>query len=245
MAATSQIYARELPSSYTELVSYIQPAPDQGETNTCWFVASTGAMELLMNQKDQIQKPEIGGKNDLSESFLIWQKDFWDNQTNPKHFIEQLVIRFNNGEAVHNSAWPYNAYKEDGTINMGVWNKHPEFSILPRLVVPKVKTSLLFARGRKYATNVLKKQDITTVKEALVKHQAPVIINYNDDGFWHVVLIVGYDDKKKGECYQIEPEECGSEGAFYVRDSSGLAFEVRDYNWFLYKANAAAVVELR
>ena len=234
-----------LPTSYSELVSYVQPAPDQGDTNTCWFMASTGAMELLLNQKDKIKNPQIGGKNDLSESFVIWQKDFWDNQTRTKHFIEEVVIRFNHGEAVHNSVWPYNAYNSDGTTNMSVWNKHPDFLNLPRVTVPKIKTTLLFSRGKKFATYVLTPQDVITVKKALVEHNSPIIINYNDDGFWHVILIVGYDDNKKGECYELEEDECVGKGAFYVRDSNGKAYELRDYNWFLYKANAAALVELR
>jgi C1A family cysteine protease len=245
MIVSGQLSARALPKSYTDLLSYVQPAPDQGETNTCWFVASTGAMELLMNRRDNITHPKLGGKNDLSESFLIWQKDFWDNQTRTEHFVEEVVIRFNHGEAVHNSAWPFKAYNSDGTDSLDVWNKHPDFATLPRMQVPQVKTSLLFARGKKYATYVLRETDLTTLKEALVTHQAPIIINYNDDGYWHVVLIVGYDDQKKGECYQIEADECANKGAFYVRDSNGKSYEARDYNWFLYKANAAALVELR
>jgi hypothetical protein len=50
----------------------------------------------------------------------------------------------------------------------------------------------------------LDENDIQKVKEALVKYQSPVIVNYNDDYYWHVILIVGYDDKLKGDCYQIE-----------------------------------------
>lgn len=242
---TTNLLAAPLPSHYTDLLKYVQPAPDQGETSSCWFVASTGAMELLLNKKDNIKNPKIGGKNDLSESFLIWQKDYWDEQTRTEHFIEEVVIRFNHGEAIHNSAWPYNAYYEDGSDSQEIWNKHPDFDNLPRVKVPKLKTKLLFARGKKYATEVLLPEDIVAVKEALVKYQSPVIINYNDDGYWHVVLIVGYDDRRKGECYEIEKEDCARKGAFFVRDSNGKTYEKRDYNWFLYMANAAAVVELK
>lgn len=232
-------------SRYVELLSYVQPSPDQGETNTCWFMASTGAMELLLNKRDGIKNPIRGGKNDLAESFLIWQKDFHDQQTFTHHFIEEVVVRFNHGTAIHHNAWPFHAYHDDGTDNMDVWNRHESFETLPRMEVPKIKTKLLFARGKKYATYVLRKEDLQTVKDALVKHRSPIIINYNDDGYWHVVLIVGYDDSLQGECYELSDDECAKKGAFYVRDSNGRSFELRDYNWFLYKANAAAVVELR
>ena len=240
-----QALGRGLPTKYTDLLGYVQPAPDQGETNTCWFMASTGAMELLLNKKDKIRNPKMGGKNDLSESFLIWQDDYSDSETHPKHFIEEVVIRFNYGEAIHNSYWPFLAYNSDGTDNMDVWKKHPDFEILPRMKVPPVKTKLLFARGRKYATYVLLPEDIQLVKETLIKTQSPVIINYNEDGYWHVILIVGYDDELKGECYEIEASECNKKGSFYVRDSNGKTFEMRAYNWFLYKANAAAVIEFK
>jgi C1A family cysteine protease len=245
MLVSVQVFGRGLPSNYTDLLKYVQPSPDQGETNTCWFMASTGALELLLNRRDKIKNPKVGGKNDLSESFLIWQKDFWDAETHAEHFIEEVVIRFNYGDAVHNSAWPYNAYNPDGTDSMEVWNKHPDFATLPRIKVPQVKTTLLFARGKKYATYVLLPEDVLAVKASLVKSQSPVIINYNEDGYWHVILIVGYDDRKKGECYEIEEQECAKKGVFYVRDSNGKRIEARDYNWFLYKANAAAVVEFR
>ncbi len=92
---------------------------------------------------------------------------------------------------------------------------------------------------------MLKPQDIEAVKAALVTYKSPVIVNYNDDGYWHVVLIVGYDNKVKGQCYEISPEECNKRGSFYVRDSNGKRFEARAYNWFLYNGNAAAVVKLK
>lgn len=234
----------ELPSRYNELLPYVQAAPDQGETNTCLFQASTGAMELLLNRRDGIRRPKIGGKNDLAESFLIWQYNIKDD-TPVYHFIQGAVKNFNWGEAVHNKSWPFKAYNSDGTESMEAWERHPDFANLPRITVPKITTELLFARGKKYATYVLKQEDITAVKEALVKYKSPIIINYNDDDYWHVVLIVGYDDRVKGQCYEIDKEECNKRGSFYVRDSNGKRFEARAYNWFLYRANAAAVVKLK
>ncbi len=234
-----------LSSAYKELLPYVMAAPDQGETNTCLFMASTGAMELLLNRKDGIKNPRPGSKNDLAESYLIWQRDWRDRRAPSYHFIEDAVRRFNYGEAVHISQWPFEAKNSDGTDNFSVWDRHPNFPNLPRLSVPQVKTELLFARGKKYATRVLSQADIELVKKTLQEKRSPVIINYNDDDYWHVVLIVGYDDRVKGKCYEIEKEECNERGAFYVRDSNGLRFEARAYNWFLYNGNAAAVISLK
>ena len=235
-----------LPESYTALLPFVQPAPDQGDTNTCWFVASTGAMELLLNKKDGLINQKAGSVNDLAESFLIFQKKYHDPKNPVRSFIEDAVIDFNWGEAVHHKDWPFVAFNSDGTTNKSVWNKHPDFENLPRMKVPPVETVFLFSYGRKrWATGVLDENDIQKVKEALVKYQSPVIVNYNDDYYWHVILIVGYDDKLKGDCYQIEDKNCNSEGSFYVRDSNGKIFESRAYNWFLENGNAASVVKFK
>lgn len=233
-----------LPVKYNELLPFVQEAPDQGETNTCLFQASTGAMELLLNKRDGITDPKKNGKYDLAESFLIWQYNYRDDAP-VYHFIQGAVKNFNHGEAVLNKDWPFIAYNSDGTDSMEAWNRHINFDSLPRITVPKVTTEFLFARGKKYSTYVLKKEDILAVKEALVKYKSPVIINYNDDDYWHVVLIVGYDDGLKGQCYEIDADECNEKGSFYVRDSNGNRFEARAYNWFLYRGNAAAVVKLK
>ncbi len=245
LLALNTLWAASLPQKYTELLPYVQAAPDQGDTNTCWFMASTGAMELLLNKRDQIKNPIPFGRYDLAESFLIWQNNFRDRENPPQHFIEEVVKRFNYGEAIHQSAWPFHAYNSDGTTNDDVWNIHPNFKTLPRLQVPQVKTQLLFSRGRKYDTYVLKQEDVQKVKEALVRTASPIIINYNDDGYWHVILIVGYDDTLKGDCYELDEDECNELGSFYVRDSNGKRIEARAYNWFLIKANAAATVGLK
>jgi hypothetical protein len=137
------------------------------------------------------------------------------------------------------------AYNEDGTDSQRAWWKHPDFLTLPRVITPKVKTELLFSYGKRWSTEVLKEKDLELMKETLSNRGAPLIVNYNDDGYWHVVLIVGYDDRKKGVCYELEKEECKGRGAFYVRDSDGKKYEARDYSWFLQKGSAAAVVELK
>ncbi len=207
-------------------------------------MASTGAMELLLNRKHNVRRPRPNGRFDLSESFLIHQYNFSSRKDPQEHFIEGVIAKFNRGEAVLNRDWPV-PLDAKGVAEMSVWNLHPQFPSLPRVEVPGIKSELLFSRGRKWATEVLLPEDVETVKRALVERRAPVIINYNDDGYWHVVLIVGYSDRAKGICYELEEEECNKRGAFALRDSDGKRYEFRAYNWFLKYANAAAVVELQ
>lgn len=233
----SEAYAR--PSSYTELLDYVQEAPDQGETNTCLYVASTGAMELIANKANGIKNPVPYGPFDLAESFVINAPD-----TVTKSFFETPVLRFNKGHGIHIKDWGYEAWS-GRLINNTVWNRHPTQSQLPKIALPEIETIKLFHVGKnRWSTYVLNDEHIEQIKEALWKYKSPIIVNYNDEGYWHVILIVGYDDSIPGECYDTDPKECeGDTGAFYVRDSFGIKVELRDYDWFRVKGNGAAVVK--
>jgi hypothetical protein len=234
----SSLAFAEIPASYDELLDYVQEAPDQGETNTCLFVASTGAMELIANKVNGIKNPKVGGKFDLSESYVIHAP----YSSEAYSFFDEPVLRFN-GNAVHIKDWSFDAW-DDSRINYSVWNRHPDFYNLPKVNVPKVETIKLFQYGNRWSTYVIDEVEINQIKESLWKYKSPIIVNYNDEDFWHVVLIVGYDDNLPGECYDTDPKECeGSIGSFYVRDSFGVGVELRDYDWFRVKGNAAFVVK--
>jgi hypothetical protein len=224
------------PSRYTELLDYVQPAPDQGETRTCLFVASTGAMELIANRKHHIKQPKAWGTYDLAESFLIHAPFH-----GPGNMYERTVLKFNHGFGIRAIDWPFEAW-QDGEINHEVWSWQ-DFTALPQVKLPALETINLFTY-RKHATNILNHQHIEQIKQALWEHRSPVLINYVDDGYWHVALIVGYDDTLPGQCYEITETECGDRaGAFYVRDSFGVPVELRDYDWFRIQGNAAIVVK--
>lgn len=228
------------PEVYTDLLDYVQEAPDQGETNTCLFVASTGAMELLANKYHDIKNPRPLGRFDLAESFVINARN-----TEDRSFFETPVLRFNNGYGIHFIDWPFEAWS-GRDINNNVWNKHPNMNKLPRVEVPEVETIKLFQYGNRWTTHVLKNNHIEKIKEALWTYQSPILVNYNDEGYWHVILIVGYNDRLVGECYDTDPKDCTENaGSFYIRDSFGVKVEVRDYEWFRTKGNAAFVVKLK
>lgn len=234
------VHASDRPDHYEELLDYVQQAPDQGEAATCLFMANTGAMELLANKKNGIKNPEPYGKYDLAESFIMWAK----SQVGAKSFFDAPVLRFNGGYGIHTSYWPFEAWT-DGRINYSVWDRHPEMDTLPRIELPQVETIKLFEYGNRWTTRVLKKDHIEQIKDALWTHKSPVLVNYNDEGFWHVILIVGYDDRLPGTCYDTPQSECSGVGSFYIRDSFGIKAELRDYDWFRVKGNAAFVVKLK
>lgn len=228
------------PSSYTELLDYVQESPDQGETNTCLFMASTGAMELIANKVHGIKKPVPYGPYDLAESFVISAPS-----TEYKSFLETPVLSFNNGFGIHVKDWAYEAWN-GSAINYGVWYRPENYSSLPKVILPAIETVKLFQIGGRWSTDVLEDSHIEQIKEALWKYKSPIIVNYNDEDYWHVILIVGYDDNVPGECYDTDPKECEDDiGSFYIRDSFGIKVELRDYDWFRVKGNAAVVIKAK
>lgn len=234
---SQMLYAQDLPSQYTELLDYVQMAPDQGDTNTCLYVASTGAMELLANKKNNIKNPQPYGPYDLAESFIIHAPEYGN-----KSFWEAPVMKFNRGHGVHINDWPFDAWN-DTSVNYDVWDSR-EWRSMKKVQVPKVDTIQLFIYGNRWSTNVLNNTHIQKIKAALHKYKSPILINYNDNYYWHAILIVGYDDNLPGKCYEISDTECKEQkGSFFVRDSFGVAVELRDYDWFRVKGNAAFVVK--
>lgn len=235
-----------LPTKYTDLIPYVQKAPDQGETSTCLFMSTTGAVELLLNKKYDIKYPEVGGRFDISERFTISVPKNCDSKACTGYWHTAALGAFGQGWAIHESKLPYNAYLEDGSPNYEMWWFPRDFYQIPRMqITERFESKTLFVKGGKYATHVLNDADLLKVKKALVEEGSPILINYNDESWWHMILIVGYDDNLKGACYDMEEEDCKGKGAFIVRDSDGTLTHARDYEWFKVKGNAAFVVKLR
>jgi len=232
--------ANPLPPRYTGLADYVVIAPNQGQVNTCLFMASTGAMEILLNKILGIRNPEPNGPTDISERYTISE----DSIKNSGAWFEDAFLKFNSGEAVLNRDMPFEAFTSTGEINYAVWNFPGNFKSAPRIKLPKVDTEYLFSYS-KYAMGVLNESHLRQVKEALLKYESPIITVGNDEDYWHVTVIVGYDDEIEGDCYELDSTVCeGKKGALYVRDSFGTRIEARSYEWFLRRQNSATVAKL-
>lgn len=232
---------KSIPSKYTDLIKYVQPAPQQGHTGTCLYVASTGAIELILNKRDNIRYPSPYGPNDLSESFLINAPFFYPMEN--KDLWEKIILKFNHGYGIHIDDWPFDAWR-DFRVNRDVWRSR-DTTNLKKIKIPKIETIKLFSIGNRWTTHVLNEEHIQSIKNALWEHKSPVMVNYNHDGFWHMVLIIGYNDNLPGKCLLTPSNECQDDfGSFYVRDSAeGMPVSVRDYDWFRILGNTAIVVK--
>jgi hypothetical protein len=237
---TQSTYA--LPASYIELNDYVVKAPNQGQVNTCLFMAATGAMEILLSKKLGIKNPEVNGPTDISERYTISENN---SNTRSRSWFEDAFLKFDSGEAILTRDLPFESFTEFGDINDSVWNMPGRFSTAPRMSLPRIDTVFLFSVGTKYSRGVLDQSHVEQVKNALVQYQSPVITIGNDEDFWHVTVITGYDDQKIGDCYELDSKVCqGKRGVFYVRDSFGKKLEERSYEWFIRRQNSAAVAKL-
>ena len=230
-----------IPSQYTELLPFVQESPDQGDVASCLYMSTTGAIELLLNQKYNIRYPQKGEIFDISERFTI---NLPGSQGSSWHLT--ALSKLNKNWAIAESDLPFNAWTESGEVDRSMWRRPANFYSLPRMKIDNTfKAKRLFIRGKRYAKYVVQNGDIELVKKALVEKNAPVLINYNHDGWWHMINIVGYDDNAKGECTHTPEPECTKLGGFYVRDSLGKDVHLRSYDWFRVNVNAAFSVTLK
>lgn len=242
--AVSTFAAEEsaLPAKYVELNDYVITAPNQGQVNTCLFMAATGAMEILLNKKAGIKRPRAHSDFDLSERYTISERG---SPLRSKSWFEDAFLKFDSGHAILARDVPFESFDEEGDIDYGVWNTPGAFGTAPRIKLPKIDTVFLFSVGTKYSRGVLNASHVQQVKEALTKYRSPIITVGNDEDYWHVTVITGYDDTIEGDCYELDSKICrGKKGAFFVRDSFGNRLDTRSYEWFIRRQNSAAVAKL-
>jgi hypothetical protein len=238
----SNAYSAALPTRYTELNEYVIEAPNQGAVNTCLFMAATGAMEILLNKKLKRKHGHALGDTDLSERYTI---SAGASPIRTRTWFEDAFLKFDSGQAVLARDLPFESFDEWGNINQAVWGTPDGFYSAPRIKLPKVDTVFLFAVGNKYSRGVLDTSHLEQVKEALVKYRSPILLVGNDEDYWHVTVVTGFDDNLQGDCYELDSKVCrGKKGAVFVRDSFGTRLEARSYEWLIRRNNSAAVAKL-
>jgi hypothetical protein len=204
-------------------------------------MATTGSAELLLNQRYGIINPIKGGLFDISERFTM---NYRIKHRGTWHLT--AIPRLNKGWAISESNLPFTAWTDSGEVNRAMWRKPGDFNELEKMKIDhKFRARKLFVRGRnRHSKYVVKPEDIIAIKKALVENNAPVLINYNHNRWWHMVNIVGFDDNAEGECTHTPEVQCEALGAFYVRDSLGKETHLRSYDWLRVNANAAFVVTM-
>ncbi|WP_218110016.1 hypothetical protein [Oligoflexus tunisiensis] len=251
-------------SYHKSLLNYVIQSPNQENAGTCNLMAATGALEILLNQWKDAEGKTVDtsndGASDLSEPYTI-------NTAIGYGYGDTLapIMAFNhNGNgAVLSKDFPFvNSYDGyDAQIN---WNR-PTPDVY-RVAVPTIKGTSFFGGttlndNTKWAVTVMDEAQVETVKSELRKNR-PVLVTYNHSDFWHVVVVVGYDDELSENCQMVRSYYnkakalygakvkaavdrdggCREKGVFYVRDSLGPGarspkYSVRSYDWLKYLGN--------
>lgn len=202
---------------YDLLEPYVVAAPNQQDAGTCLFMATTGAMEILLNKEKNVTGEfNNEGDTDLSERFLI-TSDVPEGTV--KDWRTDQLYKFNAlGGAMLNRDYRFTKgyYKKvDGELEIttsedeeaqygAYYNWIPEIpeNYVELLVnVPTVDRNLIFVdpEHNQWNVGIMNDEVIVDIKTQLRETNSPVLVIYNHYGYWHAVLIVGYDDSKEHE----------------------------------------------
>lgn len=218
---------------FNELIPFIMPSPNQEDAGSCLYMATTGNIEWWLNYLDQKEPRVMDGKHDLSERYTMNMAGEEEDESPVKNWRTDTVYLFNTYGAVLNWEYPYTKgwYKEvnDNRViakpeekgsyfGTGYnWISEIETFHPQKIELPKFEREIIFADKDKNQWNVgvTPKNIIQKVKDALRINHAPVLITYNHYGYWHVHMIVGFDDNEdSGGC------EFTKETAPYLKDKA-------------------------
>jgi hypothetical protein len=231
--------ASTLPSQYTELLNYAVAAPAQGKADSCLYMATTGAVEILANKYFGIKNPAVNSRYDLSERYA-----YSGSVSEDKSWMENPVLKFNNG-GIRSEDLPYNSrYFWRGGNSNASKVKLPQFSTYWFL-----KSEEGHRDGR-FSYDVFSQEDFLKIKRMLVQYRSPIVLIHRTAGrnrsygywnTWHTLVVIGYDDhavldekcpliketiahiggtaRKKIQEAVDRQGGCRSQGAFYIRDS--------------------------
>ena len=246
---------------YNDMDPYVLASPNQWDAGSCLFMANTGAMEIMLNQRLDPEDVEYEGDTDLSERYLMNGGDY------AYPVIDYSIIDVNytyeyNGGSLLNRDYPFMGGVVDGYYSCSPnWDNDMPGDWRDRLVeTPETERTLLFIdpdlnNNSIWATGLIDYDVIERIKYELRTKNAPVILIHNYYLYWHAAIIVGYDDTVETGCGIVTPSlnyfeqegatsyvnaiedhmddlgGCSDRGIFYVRDSIYDGDDEPDYDY--------------
>lgn len=200
---------------FSALLPYIFPSPNQEDAGSCLYMATTGNIEWWMAKLNPKYSREMNGPLDISERFMMnvagdkeysesirnWKTDTIYLANHPKGLLKNQAYpytkgwyKFVDGERV--KAEPYEQDADYGTI-YNWFSEIPNFKANEYLHTPQFKREILYAdpESNQWNVGITPMNIVETVKNKLIENQAPVLVMYNHYGYWHVHMIVGFDDE--------------------------------------------------
>jgi hypothetical protein len=197
------------------LVPFALSSPDQESAGSCLYMASTGAMEVILNSNSRSRDLRSEGATDLSERFTM--NIGLDHALNNWKTDTVLLFNRENG-AVRNKDYRYTKgwYKTEGGATKPAEKTDPEaeygpqvnwvYGITPevqskKINVPKIKRNIIFKdpSDNLWNAGIMGRGVIRKVQDHLRYKNSPVLVIYNHYGYWHAALILGFDENKEHE----------------------------------------------
>ncbi len=219
---------------YNQLLPFVTPSPDQEEAASCMLMSLTGAVELWLHRINKAPRFIQDGNLDLSERWWMNVSNFTKYSKDIDYWFSDAALLFNSTPSALNRNYRFakgwlietdedyipTAPNAAGAVYSTRFNwvsaldKVPgPFIKLPRFdrtVLMRDKNDDPWSIGKAPADIV------EQVIAALKKYQAPVQVIYNHEGYWHSVIIVGYDEKMSSyNCKSVREAL-----AYYVAESS-------------------------
>jgi hypothetical protein len=196
---------------FNELVPYIVPAPYQSNAGSCLYMSHTGIIEWWLNRLNEFKGNR---KVDLSERYYMALKTQRAGQDNIKNWRTDNIERLNvNRNMFLNSQYKFTkgnfkvvdgtrvaTHENDEQAQYGTkfnWiDKTETITAKNSINLPNFKREILLVDQEENQWNVATAplDIVDTVKNALVKNRAPVLVIYNHQGFWHANIIFGFND---------------------------------------------------
>ena len=218
---------------FNELLPFVMPSPNQEDAGSCLYMAITGNIEWWLNYLQPNENKIMDGPHDLSERYLMNMAGMEEEESPAENWRTDTVYLFNWFGSVLNSDYPYNkgwfkeekdqmviAKPEEKGSSFGTgynWINEIETFKPEKVDLPKFEREIIFEDEDKNQWNVgvTPSNIIEIVKEALRVNKAPVLITYNHYGYWHVHMIVGFDDNENSHGCKFTKET-----APYLKDQA-------------------------
>jgi hypothetical protein len=206
---------------YTDLIPYLLPSPNQEDAGSCLYMSHTGVVEWWMSYLNSRPMPKIEGEFDFSERYLMNIAGEKKYQDKVKNWRTDTIYVLNRAKYfLTNQAYPFTKqwYKTDKKGNRvkakakeqgaqygtGVNWINDLNTVVDKqgVALPQFDRTILFADPEKnqWNTGITPEGIEEQIKDALRVNQAPVMVMYNHYGYWHIHMVVGYDDNASTDC---------------------------------------------
>ncbi|MCF8059795.1 MAG: hypothetical protein K9K67_10890 [Bacteriovoracaceae bacterium] len=204
--------AQDFQGGFNEFLPFIVPSPDQENAGSCLFMSHTAITEVLINRN----RSTLSAENlDLSERYLMNLSKASIGEDLIKNWKTDTIFRFNKtGVTYQNQDFPYmKGWYKMGAQGLRVFATEQGpgayYGVKANWVIaldqlnpndaiktPHFSRDVLFEdpKGNRWNVATAPSDIVEKVKAALNTLKGPVLVIYNHTGFWHAVMIAGYND---------------------------------------------------